>query len=176
MDRYERVVLPQEIYLKRYASVLEKDPEERKDLVQETLLRAFNHLDKLTEDGAVRGWLRTIMFNVNIDHIRERNPEGATLCSIEEAMENPADQPFLVVDPEQDKVDLWEAIGLLKGVDRKCIGLKAMGYTSKQIGAMLGMDHEAVKKRNQRNLDKLKEIMGEREATPNYGEGRTLPV
>ncbi|MER5431740.1 sigma-70 family RNA polymerase sigma factor [Streptomyces sp. NPDC002588] len=41
------------------------------DIVQETLIRAWHHSDRLcTNDGSVRGWLLTVARNLAIDRIR----------------------------------------------------------------------------------------------------------
>lgn len=44
------------------------------DVVQETWLRAWRHVDRLTEDrGSVRGWLMRVAHNIAIDHHRGRS-------------------------------------------------------------------------------------------------------
>lgn len=44
------------------------------DVVQETWLRAWRHVDRLTEDrGSVRGWLMRVAHNIAIDQHRGRN-------------------------------------------------------------------------------------------------------
>jgi RNA polymerase sigma-70 factor (ECF subfamily) len=43
------------------------------DVVQETWLRAWRHVDRLTEDlGSVRGWLMRVAHNIAIDQYRGR--------------------------------------------------------------------------------------------------------
>ncbi len=49
--------------LKPYALRLTNDVEEAKDLVQETLLKAFANRDKFTEGTNANAWLYTIMKN-----------------------------------------------------------------------------------------------------------------
>jgi RNA polymerase sigma-70 factor (ECF subfamily) len=57
-----------------YATRLMCDPHHAEDVVQETMLRAWNHADRLTaEYGSVSGWLTRVAHNIAIDKIRARN-------------------------------------------------------------------------------------------------------
>ncbi|TPW77900.1 sigma-70 family RNA polymerase sigma factor [Schumannella soli] len=60
--------------LVRYATrLMSGDVAAAEDVVQETLLRAWRHLDRLTEDrGSVRGWLTRVAHNVAMDQHRAR--------------------------------------------------------------------------------------------------------
>jgi RNA polymerase sigma-70 factor, ECF subfamily len=49
------------------------DRHSAEDVVQETWLRAWRHIDRLTEDrGSVRGWLMRVAHNIAIDQHRRR--------------------------------------------------------------------------------------------------------
>jgi RNA polymerase sigma-70 factor (ECF subfamily) len=49
------------------------DRHSAEDVVQETWLRAWRHVDRLTEDlGSVRGWLMRVAHNIAIDQHRGR--------------------------------------------------------------------------------------------------------
>jgi RNA polymerase sigma-70 factor (ECF subfamily) len=57
-----------------YAQRLTGDRGAAEDAVQEALLRAWRHQDRLTESqGSVRGWLMTVVRNIITDTVRARH-------------------------------------------------------------------------------------------------------
>jgi RNA polymerase sigma-70 factor (ECF subfamily) len=71
---FERYVVPELEVLSRVASSIVARPADAEDLVQETLLRAYQGVDRF--DGAhPRAWLFTIMRNAEINRHRRRRPE-----------------------------------------------------------------------------------------------------
>lgn len=56
--------------LRGYALKLTQDPEDANDLVQETMLKAFNNHDKFEDGTNLKGWLYTIMKNIFINNYR----------------------------------------------------------------------------------------------------------
>lgn len=153
-DRYNKVVMPHHAFLARFAHTLEKDPEERKDLVQETLCVAAEKLDTLTKDKAVKGWLRTIMYHVAVDGMRQLR-----YVSLDDALAADESEGF-IADVSTESEDLWQAIAVLSSRgDRLCMGLHAMGCTAKEISMLMGQTQDAIAKRTQRATLKLREIL-----------------
>ena len=56
--------------LRRYARSLTRDESHAEDLVQDTLVRAFERHGSFRADGNLRGWLLSILHNTFIDHRR----------------------------------------------------------------------------------------------------------
>lgn len=53
--------------------LVDGDPARAEDVVQETFVRAWRRIDRLTPDqGSVNGWLRRVAFNVAVDGHRMR--------------------------------------------------------------------------------------------------------
>ncbi len=59
-------------FLKPFAITLTRDPEEAKDLFQETLFRALANKDKYNGGTNIRAWLYTIMRNIFINNYRRK--------------------------------------------------------------------------------------------------------
>ncbi|CAI8258453.1 MAG: RNA polymerase subunit sigma [Bacteroidetes bacterium MED-G17] len=67
---FDKQVQQQERPLMNYALQLTKDFEDAKDLVQETMLKAFTYKSKFKEGTNLKGWLYTIMKNSFINNYR----------------------------------------------------------------------------------------------------------
>ncbi|HEX9549268.1 MAG TPA: sigma-70 family RNA polymerase sigma factor [Acidimicrobiales bacterium] len=71
---FARYVLPEVEVLLRVAGTLTRRPADAEDLVQDTLLRAYQAIQRF--DGAhPRAWLLTILRNTQINRSRRRRPE-----------------------------------------------------------------------------------------------------
>lgn len=49
------------------------DADLAKDLLQEAFIKAFKNLENLTNDRAFAGWLKRIVVNTGLEHLRKRN-------------------------------------------------------------------------------------------------------
>ncbi|MGK9232521.1 sigma-70 family RNA polymerase sigma factor [Inquilinus limosus] len=65
--------------LKRYALVLTRDAAEAEDLLQETLLKAYEGRRSWQPDRALRPWLFAIMHNAHASRLRGRRAEDARI-------------------------------------------------------------------------------------------------
>jgi RNA polymerase sigma factor (sigma-70 family) len=61
--------------LRRYARSLTRDETQAEDLVQDTLVRAYERKGSFRTGGNLRGWLLSILHNTFIDHRRRRVAE-----------------------------------------------------------------------------------------------------
>lgn len=60
--------------LRGYVTQLLQDPHLAEDVVQDTMVRAWQHADRLGPDrGSAWGWLVTVARNIVVDRIRARN-------------------------------------------------------------------------------------------------------
>lgn len=76
---FEATVLPHARLLHRVATRMTGSPEEAKDLVQETLLRAFGAFEGLRPESRARPWLLKILQNTFISDWRRRKRERSLL-------------------------------------------------------------------------------------------------
>ncbi|QRM35180.1 sigma-70 family RNA polymerase sigma factor [Microvirga sp. VF16] len=61
--------------LRRYARSLARDEAQAEDLVQDTLVRAYERRNSFRSSGNLRGWLMSILHNTFIDHRRRHVAE-----------------------------------------------------------------------------------------------------
>ena len=69
---FNQVVINNAEYLKPFAITLTRDKETAKDLLQETMFRAFANRDKYNVGTNVKAWLYTIMRNIFINNYRRK--------------------------------------------------------------------------------------------------------
>jgi RNA polymerase sigma-70 factor (ECF subfamily) len=72
---FEQVAIPQRPFLYNYALHLTMDSEDAKDLVQDTLLKAYRFWDKFEKGTNIKGWLYQIMKNSYINLYRKKTKE-----------------------------------------------------------------------------------------------------
>lgn len=68
-----RVIQHDAGYLMPFALTLTRDPEDAKDLLQETICRALYNSEKFISGTNIRGWLCTIMKNIFINDYRKKS-------------------------------------------------------------------------------------------------------
>lgn len=65
--------------LRRYARSLTRDGADAEDLVQDTLLRAYERRATFRRGGNLRSWLLSVLHNVFVDGTRSRRSEAARI-------------------------------------------------------------------------------------------------
>jgi RNA polymerase sigma-70 factor, ECF subfamily len=72
---FEKLILPHESSLYGPAMALTRSASDAEDLVQDTLVRAFDRFDTFRSDGSPRAWLHTIMRNLFFNAYRKKSRE-----------------------------------------------------------------------------------------------------
>jgi RNA polymerase sigma-70 factor (ECF subfamily) len=83
-ERFYELVWPLRADVLRLARILTGSDADADDLAQETLLKAFNAIDRFRDGTDMRAWLVRILRNARIDRIRSQRREEGTV-SIEGA-------------------------------------------------------------------------------------------
>jgi RNA polymerase sigma-70 factor (ECF subfamily) len=85
-SEFEVTALPVAPALYRTARRLTRGPEDARDVVQETMLRAYRTFDRFQAGTNVRAWLFTILYSIltNSWRRRQRTPEEVPLEIVEE--------------------------------------------------------------------------------------------
>lgn len=88
-ETFYKIIWPHAATLLRVAQVLCRNEADAEDLVQETLVKAYRHLDQFTQGTDARRWLMTILRNTRIDRVRTLAARKREV-SIEQAELDPA--------------------------------------------------------------------------------------
>lgn len=132
--------------LKHFASKFTADPDEKEDLVQETLIRAWRSIDDLVKHPKLMSWLYVIMRNVYINRYRkarrgsEIHDTYIDLESSNTIENNKAENRFIADDIEK-------AMCSLSDENYQLFRLFLDGYKYHEIAAHLAMPEGTVKTR-----------------------------
>lgn len=142
------------------------DPEDARDVVQETYLRAWKGLGRYRGDAQFTTWLYRITANTASTHRGRRGRQRAT--SIEEheldfVDESRAGQPEAMGESALELASLGEALDLLPAKLRQAVVLKDVyDLPHDAIAAELGISVTAAKVRLHRGRKQLREILDDR--------------
>jgi RNA polymerase sigma-70 factor, ECF subfamily len=142
--------------LRAFAVSLCGDVERADDLVQETLLKAWNHLDSFQEGTNLRAWLFTILRNTYFSECRRRRREVEDRDGTKAA--------DLSVHPEQpghlDMQDFRRALDILPIDQREALVLVgAAGFSYEEAAEISGCAVGTIKSRVNRARSKLTDLL-----------------
>ncbi len=143
--------------LRAFAFSLSGNMDRADDLVQETLLKAWQHLDKFEEGTNLRAWLFTILRNSYFSELRKRRREvedvdGKLTASLSVA---PAQQGHL------DMQDFRKALGTLPPEQREALVLVgAVGMSYEEAAAIARCAVGTIKSRVNRARARLTDKFG----------------
>ena len=151
--RFDRLVGVYYQDMFRYAAWLSRDRSIAEDVVQEALLRAWKSLDALRDDGAAKPWLLTIVRRENARYFERKRLETVDVDDL-----SPSQEALLAEEPDEQLNALRESIFELEDDYREPLVLQVlMGYSTKEIGELMGLKQGAVLTRLHRARLKLKE-------------------
>ena len=143
--------------LRAFAVSLCGDKERADDLVQETLFKAWNHLESFKEGTNLKAWLFTILRNTYFSERRKRRREVEDADGIYAAK--------VAIPPEQgaylDFTDFRNALGKLSPEQREALLLiGAEGLTYEETAVICNTKVGTIKSRVNRARKRLAEILG----------------
>lgn len=115
-----------------------KDPEDRKDLIQEVLIQLWRSFERYDAQYQLSTWIYRIAFNVAISWYRKQNSHAKRMAPIEEEL------IYLLQEPEEADLDenlklLQAFIAQLNKLDRALILLYLEDKSQKEIAEILGL-------------------------------------
>lgn len=157
-DRASQKALYEQHYSKMLGVCLRyaKDKEEAKDVLHEGFLKVFGNLKNYNGTGSFEGWIRRIMVNTSIDHLRKAK-QNYLIVSTVYANEKAANMAEEVAEDDLllniDKEEVLKAVQELTPAYRTVFNLYVMEeMTHKEIAEMLDISEGTSKS----NLSKAK--------------------
>lgn len=130
------------------------------DVLQESFLSAFRNLSSYKGDAAFGAWLKRIVINKAINHLRKRKVEVA---SFEEGSIDVAEEPDLSANDAEKALEVTrvkKAIEKLPDGFRMVLTLYLLeGYDHREIAEILGITESTSKSQFNRAKNRLREIL-----------------
>jgi RNA polymerase sigma-70 factor, ECF subfamily len=154
----ERLQQPITGYLHRLVG----DREVALDLAQDTFVQVYTEIDKTSEDLSLDAWIYRIATNYGLRYLnRKRLKQFVRL----ESREN-FDESLAVAGPEdqtETRILVQQALGTMKPKDAAVLQLHyGDGFTYEEIGQVVGLSSEAVRKRVARSVEKFRKVYEEK--------------
>ena len=126
------------------------------DLAQDTFIKAYVNISKFRGMSSFSTWLFRIAYNVHYDYCRseKRIVKGEDIDSAVVARSAAFTQPTSL------KMDIYQALALLKDEERTCITLQLIdGQPIDRISDITGMPQNTVKSHLRRGKEKLTDYL-----------------
>lgn len=142
--------------LLRFAWWLGRDRGLAEDVVQESLLRAWKSFESLEDDSKARSWLLTIVRRELARSFEKKRPELADIDALVAA------ESAVLAAPEDERVEeMRNAIFRLEEEYREPLVLQVLlGYSTREIAELMGMQQGAVLTRLFRARARLRQQLG----------------
>jgi len=132
------------------------DVDEAADVLQEAFISAFNNLSSYKGTASFGAWLKKIVVNKSINHIRSKKMNLVPLDEVEPASEDVINDEELYLDIERIK----SGIEHLPDGYRVVFSLYLLeGYDHKEISQILGISESTSKSQYNRAKAKLRKIL-----------------
>jgi len=142
--------------LLRFAWWLGRDRVLAEDVVQESLLRAWKSFDSLEDEGKARSWLLTIVRRELARSFEKKRPELADVDALVAA-----ESDVLTGAGDERVEEMRNAIFRLNEEYREPLVLQVLlGYSTREIAELMGMQQGAVLTRLFRARAKLRQQLG----------------
>jgi RNA polymerase sigma-70 factor (ECF subfamily) len=152
----------QELLYKKYANKMysiclsyAKNRPMAQDILQDGFVKVFKKIKSFKAKGSLEGWIRRIIINTALDHLRQQSKKFEFIDSSQEVEEKQVDKSIL------DKINsdgIFKKVAELPNGARTVFNLYAVeGYTHKEIAQKLNITEGTSKSQYKRARAMLKE-------------------
>jgi len=114
----------------RYA----KGREEAEDFLQEAMITVFQRISSFNQEGSLEGWVRRVVVNTCLEHLRKQKLQWVNIDEVEESAEDGFTMEKINIK------DLLEVINALPTGFKAVFNLYAIeGFTHKEIAELLSI-------------------------------------
>jgi RNA polymerase sigma-70 factor (ECF subfamily) len=143
----------------RYLLCRSASPVDAEDIIQETFLRLYKHLNAGGREDNIRGWVFRVAHNISINELKRRKqlfsnaPEELPEFEISYADPSPGAEEVLLRREKLSRVHA--AISTLSEQQKQCLYLRAEGFRYREIAEILEVTISTVAESLRRAIKKL---------------------
>ena len=145
-----------------YLHRLVGDREVALDLAQDTFVQVYKEIDKTSGELTLDAWIYRIATNYGLRYLNHKRLRQFVQL---ESREN-FDESLAVAGPEdqtETRILIEQALGTMKPIDAAVLQLHyGNGFTYEEIGQVMEMSSEAVRKRVARSVEKFRKVYGKK--------------
>src|SRR6201996_3493884 len=139
----------------RYLTSFMLPAPDAEEIIQETFLALFQHLQRGGSRTNLRGWLFRVAHNLALKRLQARHRHGSCGIGAEHALIDPAPSVEDRLADRQRQAHLQAVLSALPEQDRRCLSLRAEGLRYREIAQVLGMSLGAVSLSLSRSLARI---------------------
>jgi RNA polymerase sigma-70 factor, ECF subfamily len=158
-DAMERLLVRAQEVAYRFSLLVCGHPEDAEDVMQEALLKTYQHVAHISEPDAFRTWLYTTVRNACLMKRRRRVGEPSSFVSLEQGVETadgvvPVDVADAARPMDQQLSDAWvdgrlrQALSQLPPLYRMVVVMREIeGLSTREVAEIIGVSEANVKTR-----------------------------
>jgi RNA polymerase sigma-70 factor (ECF subfamily) len=157
--RFIRLVKPVYASIKRHASMIARTECDAEDLLQESLIKAWENLEQLRDEEHFKGWVIRIMKQTYLERAR-KNTRRETICSITTEAEYDEVEIRTQAQTAVSEIELRQALATLDRRDRTSLLLSVLGgVTVEELSVWQECGVDCMKKRMERIRKKVRNYL-----------------
>lgn len=161
-DAIEELVMKYQKQIYFFVYRIINDPEEAKDLTQNTFLKAFNAIGGFRKEASFKTWLYQIAINTSLNQ-RKHNMKREKETELKEALMASQEGALSLVIEKERKDYLKKALAELPERQRLAIILRAYeGLSCKETAEVMGCSEGTVKAHYHTAVQGLRDILKEK--------------
>jgi len=145
-----------------YLHRLVGDREVALDLAQDTFVQVYKEIDKTSGEFALDAWIYRIATNYGLRYLNRKRLKQFIRLDSRESF----DEDLAVPGPEEQaetRILIEQALSILKPTDAAALQLHfGNGFTYEEIGEVMNMSSEAVRKRVSRGVERFRRVYGKK--------------